>query len=343
MRVVILAGGQGTRLWPLSLDSLPKQFLKLGDRYSLLQQTVLRFNAFPTSIVTHEKYRELVLRDLKEIGKENSCDLITEPCSKNTAPAVMLALLHLAKNEKLNPNEKVLITPSDHFFSSSSFFEEDLPFLAESIEKDEIVLFGIFPSMPHTGYGYIRMGKKRGEFLSVEKFQEKPTLEKAREYLLSGKYLWNVGMSMFTATYFWQQLQKYNPEMYAFSKNGYEGFLSFYPDIPSISLDYALLENIDSMYVYPLHLGWSDVGSWDNLYQVMEKDTEKNVKKGNVLTLDTKNSFIMADKKLITTLGVEDLIIVDTKEAMFIAKKGSSQRVKEIFQKMRNLAVRKKT
>lgn len=342
MRVIILAGGQGTRLWPLSLENLPKQFLKLGNRHSLFQQTLLRFSSYEILIVTLEQYKELIEKDLKEIGMEQFCDILTEPCSRNTAPALTLAITYLQEEKKVPLSEKVLITPSDHFFSPNHFFSKDLPELSEKADNSSILLFGVYPSYPHTGYGYIEMGEKKAGFLEVKQFREKPSLSKAKEYLLSGSYLWNMGMVHMTVESFWNHLRENAPDIHSIGSKGLEYCKNQYEKFPNVSIDYALLEKIEKMYVYPLHLGWSDVGSWDNLYQVMEKDKEKNVKKGNVITLDTQNSFILAGQKLVTTLGVKDLIVVDTEKAIFIARKGASQRVKELFRKMRDLSKEEK-
>jgi mannose-1-phosphate guanylyltransferase / mannose-6-phosphate isomerase len=336
MQVIILAGGSGIRLWPLSKKGLPKQFLRIDGKRSLLQNTVLRFRKSPITIVTHELFKKLVQKDLEEISAHD-VEIITEKESKNTLAAIALAYLHL-KEKKLPTKTKFCIVPSDHYFAA----DENLSMVIEEIDKqmpeNKICLFGNKPNLPHTGYGYIELGEKKGSFFHVIRFHEKPDVEKAKYFLLSQKYLWNVGMAVMSLDTFYHEIKKHVSGLLPLMEQGFDVFQSNYHTLPSISFDYALLEKSTNSLVYPLSFGWSDVGSWDNLYDVLDKDEAKNVTRGNVVTMDTQNSLILGGKKLISTIGLSDMIIVETDKALFIARRGEGQKVKELVEKMKDLS-----
>lgn len=330
MIVVILAGGKGTRLWPLSNGEVPKQFLRIKDECSLLQQTYLRFANAPAVekivIVTNNKYKNLVEKHLEEI--KANCPIIIEPFGKNTLPAIALSVKYLQEKMQIRADQKVLISPSDHFISPQDKFSEVLLDLNEKAFNGNIVTFGVKPTHPETGYGYIHINKKEDGLYSAKKFVEKPNLKKAKEFLRSQKYLWNAGFFLFTIDTFWKELKENSFDFYETAQKNYSDFFNFFENLPNISFDYAIMEKTKNIKIYPLELSWSDIGSWDSVYEVLDKDQDQNVKSGNVFSLETKNSLILGGKKIISTIGLENIIIVETEEGIFIGKKGESQKIK---------------
>ncbi|HSW73042.1 MAG TPA: mannose-1-phosphate guanylyltransferase [Chlamydiales bacterium] len=325
MQVVILAGGGGTRLWPLSKKSFPKQFMHFGDGKSLLQKTVIRFLEAPfveeILISTNALYAPLVETQISKIDPQKKCKLLIEPASKNTAGAICLAIKEIGKNCP------ILISPADHFLEPPSTFYAAIEKVIPILNQNKIITFGIKPIRPETGYGYIKLGKKTKDGLfEVSSFVEKPPIDKALRFLQSQKYLWNSGMFAFTTETFWKEMQEHAPEIV-------KG-LSNFSDLPNISIDYALMEKTKNIVVLPLDISWSDIGSWDRVYDLLEKDENQNVTSGNVIALDTKNSLILGGKKLISTIGLEDILIVETDDALFIAKKGHSEKVRRIIEQM---------
>jgi mannose-1-phosphate guanylyltransferase/mannose-6-phosphate isomerase len=326
MKVIILAGGGGTRLWPLSTEDFPKQFLNLSGEHSLLQKTVLRFSKAPfvneVLISTNPLYQPLVQKQLQAIGAD--CRILVEPCRRNTGPAIAFAL----KTLNAAPQEPILVLPSDHLIEPESVFLRHVEQIQETL-SEQIVLFGIRPTKPETGFGYIRVGAPFNAFTHrALAFVEKPNLEKAAAFLKSREYYWNAGMFAFTPEVFFQELREHTPIISTlFAGASYE-------TMPNISIDYALIEKTKRLVVCPLPVEWSDVGSWDSVYEMMEKDQNQNALQGNVVAIDTKNSLILGGKKLISTIGLEDLLIVETSEAIFISKKGKSQQVKELVERL---------
>jgi len=336
MKIVILAGGKGTRLFPLSRENYPKQFLKLFGNKSLFQETLLRF--FPEIppddifILTNESYKFLLKEQLEEIGvqipKEN---VLYEPISRNTAPAI--ALISKFLTEILgNPEEGLLIVPSDHFIAPKEKFLELVKKGEKAIFQGFIVTFGINPSYPSTGYGYIEVGKPvLTDTYEVVKFHEKPSLEKAMEYLKTGKYFWNSGIFGFTPKTIYGEFKNSHPQIYAFiEKYPFNEFLEHYSELPDISIDYAVMEKTKKAVVIPAYLTWSDVGSWDAVYDLAGKDERGNALRGKVIAVDTKNSLVWSNKELIITLGVENLIVVETEDTILITERGKSQEIKKL-------------
>lgn len=311
---IILCGGSGTRLWPISRTLLPKQFVKLFDDKSLFQLTVERNGSMCDSqmIVSNVEQYFLALDQLEELEKTNSRYLL-EPVGRNTAPAIALACM------ALEPDEIVLVTPSDHLIKDQSAYRNVLTRAKELAQSNYLVTFGITPTFPETGFGYIEAD---GE--DVRAFHEKPDTKTAEAYLKAGNYYWNSGMFCFKAGVFLSELQKYAPQVHEACKHAYEGsshdgmIRIKHEDmlaIPEDSIDYAVMEKSDKVKVVPSPIGWSDVGSFDALAEELPNDQ--------------KNNFILSDKT-VSLIDVEDLIIVDTDDALLISKKGSSQKVKEI-------------
>lgn len=334
MKIVILAGGSGTRLWPVSRRSFPKQFLHFGDGLSLLQKTVKRFlgTFLPRDfiILTNQEYYHLVKSQVGEISKELESAILVEPEKKNTAPAIALAVKYMEEFMQLADDECFLVAASDHVISPEKTFLEAVRQAEILAQKRQHVVFGIRPHKPETGYGYI---KAKGE--EVEKYVEKPDLATAQRFVMSGNYLWNSGTFVFHMGTFVEEITKHSPEIGEKLKLSFKQMVSQFSEMPDISIDYALFEKATPTAVIPLDLAWSDVGSWDSVYELLGKDHDQNVKIGNVHTIDTKNCLIHGGKRLISTIGLEEIFVIETEDALFVGKKGESQRVKELVDQLK--------
>ena len=330
MTNIILCGGSGTRLWPISRTLMPKQFVKLFDEKSLFQLTVERNSKVCDSqfIVSNTEQYFLALDQLEELGKKNNKYLL-EPVGRNTAPAIALACMALDKEEI------VLVTPSDHLIKDETEYAKVLLQAKELANQDNLVTFGITPSFAETGFGYIE-----AEGLNVQAFHEKPDFETATAYLEAGNYYWNSGMFCFKAGVFLEELKKYSPEIYNASKKAFENRKidnatlriqhSHMETIPDESIDYAVMEKSKIVKVVPSNINWSDVGSFDALYEELPKDENGNTLNDKHISIDSKNNLIQGNDKYIATIDIEDLIIVDTGDALLVSKKGSSQKVKQV-------------
>lgn len=339
LSVILLAGGGGVRLWPLSRQDFPKQFLHFGDNESLLQKTVLRLLYTPVIreiiIATNEHYEHLVRSQMKTIPGGEKIEILVEPFCRNTAPAIALSIKHLEEIKALTQKSLVLVLPSDHLIEPQSVFSQALATVLPAIQRGEIITFGIPPTKPETGYGYLKLGASYDLFTQrVEKFIEKPDSNRAKELICMPDIYWNSGMFAFSIGTFWEELKKHAPSIYELCQGSYCETQAKFQDMPNISIDYAVMEKSSRIVGCPLSVSWSDVGSWDSVYDVLEKDENRNVKRGNIFDIDTRNSLILGGKKLISTLGLEDMLIVETDDAIFIGKKGESQRVKNLVQRL---------
>ena len=342
---VILLGGSGTRLWPVSRKNHPKQFLNLTGDQTLLQATLSRLDGIDglesSIIVCNEEHRFTTAEQLTEINRDLG-DIILEPVGKNTAPAVTVAAL-----QALHQHDDVLllVLPADHVIRNTQAFQDAVKLAAHAAEKNSLVTFGIVPVKPETGYGYIKKGEPVGDSCyKVEKFVEKPDLATAKSYLESGEYYWNSGMFLFKASLFLQELEQFHPDMMSCCKKSLgqaEHDLDFirlhkesFESCSSDSIDYAVMEKTANAVTIPLNAEWSDVGSWDALWEIEEKNADGNVLSGDVLTHDTHDCLVKAENKLVTLVGVDDLVVIETKDAILVAAKDKVQDVKAIVQEL---------
>jgi mannose-1-phosphate guanylyltransferase/mannose-6-phosphate isomerase len=341
MIVLILAGGKGTRLWPLSKDEFPKQFLSFGQQPSLLQKTVSRFlktsNLKKILISTNDHYSKLVEKQILDIDSDNICEIISEPLPKNTAPAIAYSLKYLEEICKVHSTDKILVTPSDHSIEPESNFHKYLD-LCTNQTNSKIIIFGTAASKAETGYGYIEIGEPVNCLTyEIKNFIEKPSLEESKKYIISGKHYWNCGIFLFSIETFWEQLKIHAQNIYAIAKNNFHEVRDRYHLMPNISIDYAMMEKTKELLIAPFITGWSDIGSWDSVYEVLEKDADQNVLIGDISTIDTHNSLIISNgNKIISTIGLDDLLIIDTKDNLLITRKGESQKVKLTVQNITN-------
>jgi mannose-1-phosphate guanylyltransferase len=337
MNIVILCGGSGTRLWPLSRTLYPKQFLKLFDNQSLFQKTILRNQKLAerfTIIVNQEQYF-MALDQMEEINiSSDKVKYILEPEGRNTAPAIALAAL------AANPNEVLFIVPSDHLIHLQDKYELAATKAKEFANNNKLVTFGIKPSYPETGYGYIESNGNE-----VVSFKEKPSLETAIELIAKGNFFWNSGMFCFQAKTYLSELKNLRKDIFdacctAFEDNSNSLIrikLELMRAIPQESIDYAVMEKSKNVSVVTCDIGWNDLGSFDSLYDVLKKDENGNTQSPDTIHINSKNNLVIGNKKVISTIDVENLIIIDTPDALLISNRGSTQKVKEVVQKLKTI------
>lgn len=342
---IIMAGGSGSRLWPLSRQLNPKQFLNLHGHCSFLQQTLNRLEQLETRssvVICNEDHRFMVAEQLRQIQLVNA-SILLEPVGRNTAPAIALAALHAMQEEE---DPILLVLAADHYIGDPSAFHHAVEAAQGLAEKDLLVTFGIVPSHPETGYGYIQRGTSlEDKGYKVARFVEKPDAKKAEEYLSAGDYYWNSGMFMFKASAYLDALAKFRPDILTACEKSVAGVTvdmdfirvnsAAFAACPDESIDYAVMEKTQDAAVVPLDANWSDIGSWSALWEIGNKDPHGNVCKGDVITLDSTNSLIHAQSKLVATLGVDNLVVVETKDAVLVASKNQVQDVKKLVEMLK--------
>ena len=337
MYAVILCGGSGTRLWPLSRKNYPKQFLKLYSDKSLLQETFLRISGIVPKnnifFVANEDDYYNVANQIREIYPDFSKSrFLSEPNKKNTAPAIALSMKYLVDKIKIGKNKSVIFLPADHYIADK---KEYLRVVGRALKETEnnIGTIGIVPTGPETGYGYIKVQKKKNAGKGYQRaleFKEKPGKRTANKYLKTGDYVWNAGMYVFNYRTFFSEMEKYSPEIFKNLQKDFESFLANFKKMPNISIDYALSEKSERVVVFKGDFGWSDIGSFDSLAEILLAEKDKNAKH---IKVNSKNVFIhSATNKLITTMGVENLIVVENNDSILIQKRGESEKVKEVVE-----------
>ncbi|MCX4182160.1 mannose-1-phosphate guanylyltransferase/mannose-6-phosphate isomerase [Enterobacter sp. HSTU-ASh6] len=343
---VVMAGGSGTRLWPLSRTLYPKQFLSLNSDLTMLQETLRRLQHiehYPALIICNEAHRFIVAEQMRKEGLKHS-GILLEPVGRNTAPAVALAALQAIKSGE---DPILLILAADHEIQDEERFIQAVLNASNFAERGKLVTFGIVPSVPETGYGYIKTGEKLNENgYDVSAFIEKPELETAQQYLQDGGYLWNSGMFMFKASVFLNELKNFRPDILSACEQSLvnaKGDLDFirldsdtFNKCPEDSIDYAVMEKTSEAVVVPLDAQWSDVGSWSALWDISQKDLHGNASRGDVLLEDATDSYIYSQHRLVGAVGIKDLVIVETKDAVLVANKDHVQKVKNIVAQLKN-------
>jgi mannose-1-phosphate guanylyltransferase / mannose-6-phosphate isomerase len=335
VKSIIMAGGSGTRLWPLSRKNYPKQFLSLIDDKSFINVTAERLLKLSAPediyVVAGEDYKLTIAGHLSKLLNKPFTNLIMEPMGRNTAPAIALTIKYLLDKEKVSGQEILFFSPSDHIIKPVGDFTASI---MDSIDlaKDNIVTYGIVPSKPETGYGYVELGGEiKKNSYKVKRFVEKPDLAKANEYLKAGNYLWNSGMFLFSIDVMLSAFQKLAPELYrAVKGQSYEEMLAGYSKLESISIDYAVMEKADNIVCGKMAVDWNDVGSWDSVYEIFVKDKKGNALSGDVLTLDVENSLVISREKLTALIGVSNLAVIETDDAILVSDRSRTQDVKEM-------------
>ncbi|MDP8215740.1 MAG: mannose-1-phosphate guanylyltransferase/mannose-6-phosphate isomerase [Candidatus Kaelpia imicola] len=342
MKVAILAGGSGTRLWPLSRPSYPKQFLRINSEYSFFQNTILRclnnVKIQDLIISAHRNYKFHVLSDIMKISSKGQGlpHLIFEPQSRNTFSA-LLGILNYSLNElKLREDEVIAILPSDHLISPADKFYGFLELAQKHAQDDKIVIFGIKPSNNSSGYGYIKTEGENEDILAVKSFIEKPDSDKVKALIAEGSCFWNSGMFCFKIATIVAEIKKHMPDVARFLELSWSNFINKFSELPNISIDNAIMEKTGSAALIPLNgISWSDIGSFGALYDVMDKDESRNVLLGDVVAEDTEGSFLISEKRLISAIGLKDMLVIETEDAVLIAPKSESQKVKNIVQRLK--------
>ena len=341
IKPVIMAGGSGTRLWPLSRASHPKQFLALNGDKTMLQQTVERLSGLSNDeliAICNEEHRFFVAEQMREIDALGK--IILEPVSRNTAPAIALAALSEEGNDPL-----LLVLAADHVIADKQAFTEAVKKAVPLAEAGNLVTFGIAPTEPHTGYGYIEVGDAVAGAYQVRSFKEKPDTVTASKYVDDGRYYWNSGMFLFKASKYLAELDAHRPDIFAACERAIAGIsadLDFmridaeaFALCPHDSIDYAVMEKTNDAVVVPMDAGWNDIGTWSSLWDVTEKDDNGNAVSGDVMLLDTKKSLVRADDKFVALIGIEDAVVISTKDVVLVANKERVQDAKVVATKLK--------
>ncbi|WP_339927717.1 mannose-1-phosphate guanylyltransferase/mannose-6-phosphate isomerase [uncultured Cobetia sp.] len=343
---VIMAGGSGSRLWPLSRQLNPKQFLPLTGEGSMLQETLKRLEPLEHRaplLICNEEHRFLVAEQVRQQGVSGA-RILLEPEGRNTAPAIAVAALHAIAED---PNALLLVLAADHLIRDVEKFHESIGHAQMLAEQNQLVTFGIVPTHAETGYGYIQRGEGLDDFgFRVKRFVEKPDIDTAEDYLATGGYYWNSGMFLFSAQSYLEELERFQPAMVEACRAALAGAsqdLDFtrldaeaFKVCPSDSIDYAVMERTERAAVVPLEADWSDIGSWSALWDVKEHDAQGNACHGDVMLHDSHGLMVHADHRLVATVGVEDLVVVETKDAVLVAHKDRVQEVKKIVERLKS-------
>ncbi|WP_019277568.1 mannose-1-phosphate guanylyltransferase/mannose-6-phosphate isomerase [Vibrio coralliilyticus] len=345
---VVMAGGSGSRLWPMSRTHFPKQFLSLTGEASMLQETINRLKGLehlPSCLICNQEHRFLVAEQLNQMNIPHG-GIILEPVGRNTAPAVALAAF---KAIQAGDDPLLLVLAADHLIKDTEAFQRSVEEATSLANEGYLVTFGIVPTAAETGYGYIKRGQGHTGSLAfdVNSFVEKPDLETAKNYLKEGSYYWNSGMFMFKASKFLSELKLFRPDIYKVAERSLAGAsvdLDFiripekeFSQCPDDSIDYAVMEKTQRAKVVPMDAGWSDVGAWSSLWEVAEKDESGNVLSSDVISINSKNNYVLAPKRLVATIGVSDLVIVDTEDALLVAKRDEVQKNKAVVNQLKSL------
>lgn len=338
MKIIILAGGGGTRLFPLSRTCFPKQFLKMEDGQSLLAKTVVRFLPVVKSsdivVVTNQDYIYHVQSELSECNAQDA-HIVVEPTGRNTAPAIALAVKYCQEKLNCGGDEVLLVSPADHIIKPIDLFVKSIYQAADLAKQQKLVTFGIKPDKAEIGYGYIEAGEPFDAGFKVRSFKEKPELAVAKQYVAAGNYYWNSGMFAFSLQFMLDELNKYQPEIIAQLEQPYAQVVENFAQMPNISIDYAVAEKTEDAVTLPLTCYWNDIGSWDAMYEIMEKDEQGNAMQGDCLAIECNNSLLMGRDRLIAGIGLDDLLLVETDDVIVVAKKGESQKVKEVVDELK--------
>lgn len=346
MLAIILSGGSGTRLWPLSREAYPKQFIPVVSDESLLSDTISRGLRLGADVrvmaITNEEHRFVVAANLHQLAADRTTGIILEPVGRNTAPAIALAALAVAEE---NPDELMLVMPSDQVLKDEQAFSRAVAAGSDAAREGKLVTFGIVPSSPHTGYGYIRAGGSRGTWSNVDAFVEKPDEETAQRYLDEGGYYWNSGMFLFSAGRYLEELERFQPAILEACRAAYgarKGDMDFtrvdkeaFAACPDDSIDYAVMEHTRDAVVVPLDAGWSDVGSWSTLWEIQPQDENGNACHGDVILEDVSGSYVHSEGRLIAALGVSDHVIVETDDVVLVADRNRVQDVKKLVNRLK--------
>jgi len=347
---VVMSGGSGTRLWPLSRKQKPKQFLPLVNQHTMFENTLLRLKGIPTLkspiVVCNTDHRFMVAEQLHELGIVDS-QIVLEPIARNTAPAIAAAAFAASLSDKSKHDDPILLVlPADHEITDVDEFHKAIAIAEKSALAGALVTFGIVPNSAHTGYGYIKANKSNlnENSFPISEFVEKPDQTTAEHYLESGDYFWNSGMFMFKASVLISELEKHSPEIIAACKTSVENALTdldflrldtkSFTSSPADSIDYALMEKTDKAVVVPLDAGWSDVGAWTSLWELADKDKNNNVLTGDVIVESVTDSYVHSENKLVTLIGLDNVIVIETDDAVLIADKNKVQDIKLIVNKL---------
>lgn len=331
MYSIILCGGSGTRLWPLSRKNFPKQFLKLYNNKSLLQETFLRMREITPLekifLITNKDNLYNAFNQIKEIEKDfNKQNILVEPASLNTAPAIIFALKYLKEKTNINLSEPIVITPADHYIGDKKSYLNVIK-SAVNFVNNNVGTIGITPTNPETGYGYIKKGEKQNGYYNVLEFKEKPNKLTAKAYIESGNFFWNSGIYIFNINTFINELEKCSPDLYSYFIKNFDIFISEFKKMPSISIDCAISEKSEKMIVFKGDFIWSDIGSFDSLKKTISNNNSKHI------NIDSRNIFIRSENnRLIATIGVEDLIIIENSDSILIQKNGQGEKVREVVE-----------